>query len=67
MSYISGIAPIHSAEPPGMVLYVALISILNLGLGFALACYTGASRGHLVATTGGSIDSTDREDDHFDE
>lgn len=50
-----------------MVLYVALISILNLGLGFALATYINAGRGQLVATTGGSIDSTDHEDDHFDE
>ena len=35
-----------------MVIYVALIAILNLGLGYALAVYLGAGRAQLATTIG---------------
>jgi hypothetical protein len=37
-----------------MVIYVALIAILNLGLGYVLAIYLGAGRPKLTATIGDS-------------
>ena len=37
-----------------MVIYVALIAILNLGLGYFLALYLGADRPKLTATIGDS-------------
>ena len=37
-----------------MVIYVALIAILNLGLGYALAVYLGAGRQQLAAADGTS-------------
>jgi hypothetical protein len=45
-----------------MVIYVALIAILNLGLGYALAKYLGAGRATLATTTGDPLDSFDHSD-----
>ena len=45
-----------------MVWYVALIAIVNLGLGYALAVYLGAGRPQLAATTGGSFDDSEYAD-----
>jgi hypothetical protein len=42
-----------------MVFYVALIAILNLGLGYALAVYLGAGRAQLAATIGESLEPLD--------
>jgi hypothetical protein len=42
-----------------MVIYVALIALLNLGLGYALAVYLGAGRSQLATTIGDSLDSSD--------
>jgi hypothetical protein len=49
-----------------MVLYVALIAILNLGLGYALAVYVGAGRSHLATTIGEPLDSLDQSDSDID-
>ena len=40
-----------------MVIYVALIAILNLGLGYALALYLGAGRPQLASTLGEPLES----------
>ncbi len=40
-----------------MVIYVALIAILNLGLGYGLAVYLGAGRSQLATTIGDSVES----------
>jgi hypothetical protein len=45
-----------------MVIYVALIAILNLGLGYALAKYLGAGRPQLAATIGEPLDSLEQSD-----
>ncbi|HVT27372.1 MAG TPA: hypothetical protein VHE81_05080 [Lacipirellulaceae bacterium] len=50
-----------------MVWYVALIAILNLGLGYALAMYVGASRPQMAATTGHSFDDSEYTDISNDE
>jgi hypothetical protein len=42
-----------------MVIYVALIAILNLGLGYALAKYLGAGHSQRPATTGDPLESCD--------
>jgi hypothetical protein len=42
-----------------MVVYVALIAILNLGLGYALAVYLRAGRTHLATSIGESMDQSD--------
>jgi hypothetical protein len=42
-----------------MVLYVALIALLNLGLGYALAVYLGAGRSQLATTIGEPLESSD--------
>jgi hypothetical protein len=39
-----------------MVIYVALIAILNLGLGYALAMYMGAGRPRVATTSGEQIE-----------
>jgi hypothetical protein len=46
-----------------MVIYVALIAILNLGLGYALATYLGAGRSQLATTIGEPLESLDHSDD----
>jgi hypothetical protein len=48
-----------------MVLYVALIAILNLGLGYALALYMGAGGGQLASATAAmeSLDDIDSDVD----
>jgi len=48
-----------SAAEIAMVWYVALIAVLNLGLGYALALYMGAGRGQLASSTGDSFDETE--------
>jgi len=45
-----------------MVFYVALIAILNLGLGYALATYLGAGRSQLATTIGEPLESLDYSD-----
>lgn len=45
-----------------MVIYVALIAILNLGLGYALAKYLGTSRSHLATTIGEPLEPLDQSD-----
>ncbi len=45
-----------------MVYYVALIAILNLGLGYALAVYLGASRTRLATTAGDTLEALDSAD-----
>ena len=50
-----------------MVIYVALIAILNLGLGYALALYLGAGRQQLAATVGEPLDSADYSSTDIDE
>jgi hypothetical protein len=45
-----------------MVFYVALIAILNLGLGYALATYLGAGRSQLATTIGEPPESFDYSD-----
>lgn len=49
-----------------MVIYVALIAILNLGLGYALALYMGAGRARL-ATGSVPMESLDDVDSDVDE
>jgi hypothetical protein len=49
-----------------MVLYVALIALLNLGLGYALAVYLGAGRSQLVTTIGDPLDSIDDSESGID-
>jgi len=45
-----------------MVIYVALIAILNLGLGYALAVYLGAGRAQLVTNIDEPLESLDHSD-----
>jgi hypothetical protein len=45
-----------------MVIYVALIAILNLGLGYALAVYLGAGRAQLVTNIDEPLASLDHSD-----
>ena len=50
-----------------MVLYVALIAIVNLGLGCVLALYLGAGRQQLATTVGepaAELDHADTEAGH---
>jgi hypothetical protein len=42
-----------------MVVYVALIAVLNLGLGYALAVYLGAGRTQLATAIGESLEPLD--------
>jgi len=42
-----------------MLYYVALIAVLNLGLGYALAVYLGAGRAPFAATIGESLEPLD--------
>jgi hypothetical protein len=42
-----------------MIWYVAVIAILNLGLGYALAVYLGAGRNRSAAPGAGSFDDTE--------
>jgi hypothetical protein len=42
-----------------MVFYVALIAILNLGLGYALAVYLAAGRSQWAATIGEPLEPLD--------
>lgn len=49
-----------------MVLYVALIALLNLGLGYALAVYLGAGRSQLATTIGEPLDSLNDLDSEID-
>jgi hypothetical protein len=50
-----------------MVIYVALIAILNLGLGYALAVYLGAGRSQWATTIGEPLGSLDEADASVDE
>ena len=50
-----------------MVIYVALIAILNLGLGYALAVYLGAGRSRLATVIGEPVESLDYSDSSIDE
>jgi hypothetical protein len=51
-----------------MVIYVGMIAILNLSLGYALALYMGAGRGPLArAAAGESMESLDYSDSDVDE
>jgi hypothetical protein len=50
-----------------MVVYVALIAILNLGLGYALAVYLGAGRSQFATTVGNPLESLDHNDSDIDE
>jgi hypothetical protein len=50
-----------------MVIYVALIAIVNLGLGYALAVYLGAGRPRLATTGGEPLESLDYTDSDVDE
>jgi hypothetical protein len=50
-----------------MVIYVALIAILNLGLGYALAKYLGAGRPQLATTIGEPLESPDHSDSSHNE
>jgi hypothetical protein len=45
-----------------MVIYVAVIAILNLGLGYVLAKYLGVGRPQLATPTGESLESLDHSD-----
>ena len=45
-----------------MVIYVALIAILNLGLGYALAMYLGAGRPQLSPTIVELLEPLDHSD-----
>ena len=49
-----------------MVIYVALIAIVNLGLGYALAVYLGAGRSQLATTIGEPLESLDNSDSEVD-
>ena len=49
-----------------MVIYVALIAILNLGLGYALAVYLGAGRPQLATTIGEPLEPLDHADHGVD-
>ena len=42
-----------------MVVYVALIAVLNLGLGYALATYLGAGRSQMATTIGEPLETFD--------
>jgi hypothetical protein len=42
-----------------MVWYVALIAIVNLGLGYGLAVYLAAGRGQLASATGDTMDDSE--------
>lgn len=50
-----------------MVIYVALIAILNLGLGYALAVYLGAGRAQLASSIGEPLESLDYSDSGVEE
>jgi hypothetical protein len=50
-----------------MVIYVALIAILNLGLGYALAKYLGVGRPQLATTIGEPLQSLDHSDSGHNE
>lgn len=50
-----------------MVWYVALIAILNLGLGYLLAVYLGVGRPQLAATAVEPLDDPDYSDTDVDE
>ncbi len=45
-----------------MVWYVALIAIVNLGLGYGLAVYLGAGRAKLASVTGDTMDESEYAD-----
>jgi hypothetical protein len=45
-----------------MVIYVALIAILNLGLGYALAVYLGKGSAQLVSNVDEPLESLDYSD-----
>jgi hypothetical protein len=49
-----------------MVIYVALIAIVNLGLGYALAVYLGAGRSQLATTIGEPLESLNDSDSEVD-
>ena len=50
-----------------MVIYVALIAILNLSLGYALAVYLGAGRPRLATTVGEPLESLDHSNSAVDD
>ena len=50
-----------------MVIYVALIAILNLGLGYALAVYLGAGFSRLATAVAEPLESLDDSDLTVDE
>jgi hypothetical protein len=50
-----------------MVIYVALIAILNLGLGYALALYLSAGRAQLANAIGEPLESLDYPDSGVEE
>ena len=50
-----------------MVWYVAIIAIVNLGLGYALALYLGAGRSQIATSIGESLDASDYSDSHVEE
>ncbi len=50
-----------------MIIYVALISVLNLGLGFALALYLGVGRRQMASTIGEPIEAHDHADSGVDD
>jgi hypothetical protein len=45
-----------------MVIYVGLIAILNLGLGYGLAKYLGAGRPQFATAIGEPLESLDQSD-----
>jgi len=49
-----------------MVWYVAIVAILNLGLGYALAVYLGAGRPEMATVGGDLLDDSDYSDDDID-
>ena len=51
---------------PSPALVVALIALLNLGLGYALAVYLGAGRSQLATTIGEPLDSIDDSESGID-
>lgn len=42
-----------------MVWYVAVIAVVNLGLGYVLAVYLGAGRAQIAAATGDSLNDSE--------
>ena len=50
-----------------MVIYVALIAILNLGLGYALAVYLGTGRPQFATSIGDEFDSISDAESDIDE